>query len=212
MKKFKAVLFDVDGTLLDTEEFIYKAFKYTLKKHNLPTITKTQVLKIVGQQLEKTYKILSNSDNVVEYCETHRSFQVKNLHLSKPFPNTIKALRKIKKAGLKIAAVTSRSKRTSQKTLELANIYEYFDLLISSEDVKNHKPHPEPLLKALNNLGIKSQNAVMVGDTKFDIEAGKNAKVKTIAAAYGFHKDRVKASSPDFIIRDIIDILPIITK
>ncbi len=210
MKAFEAVLFDIDGTLLNTKEFIYQAFEYTFKSHSLPEIPRDELAKMIGKPLENIYKHFAPSHDMNSLCEIHRAFQIKNLHLSIPFPNTKNTLNAIKEAGMKIAAITSRSQRTSVHTLELAGIKDKIDVVISMEDGGKHKPDPESLLKALEQLGVKPEKAVMVGDTDVDILAGKNAKTKTIGVTYGFHGKRIVKSNPDYVIDDITKIIPII--
>ncbi len=210
MRKIDAALFDVDGTLLNTAEFVYQAFVYTFQTHGLTWRSTAEIATVMGKSLEECYRPFSASEDIGELCETHRLFQAENLHLSVPFPNTQETLKRLKDAGVKIAAVTTRSKRTSIKTLELAGITGYFDAIISGEDAEHPKPHPEPLFKALQQLEVRPEKAVMIGDTEADILAGKNAEVKTIGVSYGFHGSHIAESKPDFIIDDIADIIPII--
>lgn len=210
MKNFEAILFDIDGTLLNTKELVYQAYEYTFQLHNLSAIPRDELGKMIGKPLENIYKHFAPSYDTSSLCEIHRTFQINNLYLSVPFPNTKDTLNKIKEAGIKIAAITSRSQRTSIRTLELASIKDKIDVVISGEDGGKHKPDPESLLRALKQLGVKPEKAAMVGDTDVDILAGKNAKTKTIGVTYGFHGKRIVKSNPDYVIDDIAEIIPII--
>jgi len=210
MKKIEAALFDVDGTLLNTAEFVYQACEYTFRVHRLPIRSRDEMALVMGKPLEECYRHLSPDGDPHQLCETHRSFQADNLHLSVPFRNTLETLRRLKEAGVKIAAITTRSKRTSIKTLEAGDIVSYFDVVISGEDVQNPKPHSEPLLKALQRLEIEPEKAVMIGDTESDVLAGKSAGLKTIGVSYGFLGSRIADSNPDFLVSDIADVVPII--
>lgn len=212
MGTVKAVLFDVDGTLLDTKEFIFQSFEHTLKTHGLPKKSREEINRVVGRPLEECYRELAPSLNPKSLCETHRLFQEENLELSSPFPKTRETLKRLKEKGLKIAAVTTRSRRTSKKTLEIAGLFDFIDVFVSAEDVKNHKPHPEPILQALKHLQIDCESAVMVGDTGIDIAAGKNAGLRgTIGVTYGFGgRKKIVASNPDFVVNDIAEVVPIV--
>jgi pyrophosphatase PpaX len=212
MKQFDAVLFDIDGTLLDTTQFIQQAFFHSLKTNGGPNVTVAEIKAVVGKPLPDCYQILYPTGDVATLCETHDSFQMKNLHLSVPFQNTIKVLNELIKAEMKIAAVTSRPRHTSEKILVEADMIKYFDTFVFADDVENHKPHPEPLLKALHTLNIAPENAVMIGDTSADVGAGKNANTKTIGVTYGFHGQKIRESMPDFVVDDIEEILNIILK
>lgn len=212
MTNIKAVVFDVDRTLLDTHQFIYQGFLHALQKHNLPLSLIDQIDMYMGISLEKTYEALVPNHSSADLAETHRSFQEKNMHLATPFPNTLQTLQTLKNAGIKIAAVTSRSKRTSGKTLELSGITPYLETFISQEDVSMHelKPHPRPVLIVLEYMNISPQDAIMVGDSKEDIEAGKRAGTKTVGVTYGSLGKKIIDSNPDFTIDDIADIISII--
>lgn len=210
MRRIEAILFDVDGTLLDTTEFIYQAYEHTFKYYGIPSPTRRELEATIGKPLEECYQLLSPNADTNQLCETHRTFQAENLSLCIPFPNTRSTLTELKKAGLKIAAVTTRSKRTSVDTLRVANLLNLIDAIISREDVENLKPHPEPLLKALEQLKIKPENSIMVGDTDIDIKAGKNAGTKTIGASYGFQGKKIIDSNPDYVVNNIAEIVPLI--
>lgn len=143
-------------------------------------------------------------------CDAHNTFQIQHLHLSIPFKHTIHVLNKIQLSEKKIAAITSRTKESAEKILELANIHHYFDIFLAAEDVEHHKPHPEALMKALDVLQVSPNHAVMIGDTSADIGAGKNAGTFTIGVTYGFHGEKIRDSNPDFVVRDIQEIIPLI--
>ncbi len=211
MKEIEAALFDIDGTLLNTREFVYQAYKHTFHLHGLPLwlLEEIEPIMATGMSLEKSYRFFSLSEDVSELCETHRSYQLEHLYLSVPFPNTVETLKILKNARIKTAAVTSRSRRTSINTLEISGIIGYFDAIISGEDVGNPKPHPEPLLKALKQLEVHPEKAVMIGDTEADIIAGKRGGIKTIGVSYGFCASIAKCS-PDFIIDDIAFVIPLL--
>lgn len=211
MGAVKAVLFDVDGTLLDTKEFVFQAFEHTFKAHGLPKKSREEISRVIGKPLEECYQELGPSLNPDNLCETHRLFQEENLQLSSPFPNARKTLISLKKGGFKIAAVTNRSRRTSKKTLKIADLFNYIDVVVSAEDVKNHKPNPEPLLKALAYLEMDPKEAVLVGDTRVDIAAGRNAGLRgTIGVTYSFSGRKIIENNPDFVVDDIAQVAPII--
>ena len=208
-KKFDAVLFDIDGTLLDTKELIFQAFYHTLLKCNI-SMTREQAFSFPGMKLAEYYKFFAPDFDTEELSAEHRKFQDKNLHLTKIFPNVSETLDQLFKAGFKKAAVTNRGGGSVTPTLELTNILHYFSAIVTVDDVVNPKPHPEPIVKALALLNVKPHRAIMIGDTEVDIIAGREAGVQTIGVSYGFHGRRIAESKPDFIVRDIKDILSII--
>lgn len=203
LKDIRAVLFDLDGTLLDSTELILQAYEHTITTNGLPHKTRKEIIVTFGKPLEECYSILFPNENIKQLMETHIVFQTNNLEIIKPFENVKKTLASLKHKGLKIAAVTTRSKRTTVKSLEINDLDKFFDIIISREDVVNPKPHSEPLLKALAYLKFHPSQAIMVGDTVIDVQAGKNAGTKTIAVSYGMHSDSIRRAKPDFIIDTI---------
>ena len=206
----KAVLLDIDGTVLDTTEFIFQEFEHTFKHFGLPVPSRKELAAQVGKALQECYAHFNTGIDSAALCEEHRAFQVKNLHLSKPYTNTVGTLKKLKELGYKIAAVTARAGITAGTTLVLAGIDKFFDAIITGNDVKNLKPHPEAFLRALELLGVDKSEAVIVGDTDSDILAGKSAGITTIGVTYGFHGEKIHDSKPDFTVDDIAAILKVI--
>ncbi|MDP4011278.1 MAG: HAD-IA family hydrolase [Candidatus Roizmanbacteria bacterium] len=205
----KAILFDVDGTLLDTTEYIYKAFEYSLKKHHKP-LKREYIGTIMGKPLEECYRILTSIDDVSKLAQSHNDFQKQNPHLSVLFPNTLKVLRSLKKSNYHIAAVTTRKKNTAIETLQQSGLLPYLDFVVTIDDVVHPKPHPESIQRALDYFGVSPKEAIMVGDSPVDVMAGKNAGTKTIGVTYGFHGDRIVESDPDHVIDDIGEIIDLI--
>lgn len=203
----KAVIFDIDGTLLDTGELILRAFEHTLKTYKIPPVERVEIKKRIGPPLFEIYADLAPHLDPAALMETHRSFQVENLHLSEPFLETLATLDKLKKMGVKISAVTNRTNRSSLKTLKMAKIDHLFEIVISPEDVKHEKPNPEGLFIVLKHMNVDPSEALMVGDTSADVDAGRAAGVKTVGITHGITGDGVKEHNPDFIIHSLPELL-----
>ncbi|MBI2599516.1 HAD-IIIA family hydrolase [Candidatus Daviesbacteria bacterium] len=228
----KAVLFDLDGVLLDSWDFVYKAFEYTLKLHKHPLPSKEIINKVMGKPLMEFYKFVlqtspknessSNESSSLDeelflvdqrvelYAKTHREYQVNKIDLNRLFPNVKSVLKKLKLKGYVIGVVSNRSRGSLLKSIDLAKISKYIDIVVSVQDVKNPKPHKEHVLTALKKLKVKAENAYMVGDTDADILAGKNAGVKTIGVTYGFIGKDIKKFKPDFIIDNMKELMQVL--
>jgi pyrophosphatase PpaX len=207
LSHIRAILFDVDGTLLDTFEFIYQAFEHALEDHGFPAMSRHEIARHMGGPLEECYTGLVPDCDPAVMVEAHRLFQANNIDLASLFPGTLEVLDHLKLRGLKLAAVTTRSIRSSIRSMEATGTADYFDIILSAEDVENHKPHPEPLLKALAAIGERPEHAVMIGDTYADIGAGKACGTLTIAALYGFGGPSLLESQPDIAINDVRELL-----
>lgn len=206
----KAVLFDIDGTILDAWDFVFKAVEHAASSHGYPYPTKANIKEALGKPLGEFYETLMPGVNHKELSLSHRDFQQNHFHLVKPYLKTKRVLKELRKRGFLIAAVSNRLRDSLNKSLKLTKILNYFDIVISAEDVQHPKPDKEHLEAALNFLKVEAKDAYMVGDTDQDILAGKNAGVKTVGVTYGFLGSEIKKYRPDFIINDLEELLKIL--
>lgn len=207
----KAILFDVDGTLIDTWDFVIGAFKYTLAFYGHPIPSDKVIKSIMGKPLLKFYRAaFPNIMDVTNFAKTHQDYQVGKFDLGKPFPKALQTFKKLKTSGFLLAAISNRTRKSLLTSLEIADFLKHLDLVVSAEDVENPKPHKEHIFAALKQLKVKAQHSYMVGDTPDDIEAGKNAGVKTVGVTYGFFGQSIKEYKPDFVINKIEELLEII--
>lgn len=208
----KAVLFDIDGTLLDTTELLYQAFEYSIKSQGLVPPSREKMAKVIGVSLEKCYLAFAPAGDNALLCKTHNQFQLENPELAKTFPNTIKILKKLKELGIKTAGITNRWESTAKVSAERTGILKYLEFINYRDGFEKIKPDPEMLLDAIRKLEVKKDEVLMVGDTAIDIEAGKAADVETVGVTFGFLGEEIKELNPDFIIDDLEEILEIISE
>lgn len=203
----KAVIFDVDGTLLDTREFIFQAYEDTLSRHGHSTPPRESISKYIGLSLQDCYKAFAPEGDIQILCDEHHEFQQNKLHLIKSYAELNETLNTLKKSGLKLGLYSSR-KGTLVPSLEQAGIMDYFEAIVQGDEVENHKPHPEGVIAAADGLMVKHSEAVMIGDTIFDIQAGKAANVAlTIGITHGFGTlADLMSSSPDHIVESLPEI------
>jgi len=203
----KAIIFDVDGTLLDTKEFIFQSFEHVLQTFDLSHLSRRDIDMVMGLPLEECYKALAPNVNVALLRKAHNAFQEDNIQLVELFANTVQTLAALRGKGFKMAVVSTR-KQTVLRSLDHAGIAHLLDCIITGDDVKNFKPHPEGIHQALKKLKIPATQAIMVGDTEVDIQAGKNAGTYTAAALYGFgSRESLEINQPDHLLSDISDLL-----
>ncbi|HSX24801.1 MAG TPA: HAD-IA family hydrolase [Candidatus Andersenbacteria bacterium] len=206
----QTIIFDLDGTLLDTKEFIFQAFEHVFKTFNLTNLSRANIDSVMGVPLEEGYEILVPELDRDQLCVVHRAFQTENMSLVQPFKNTIQTLEKLQSVGIKMAVVSTR-KKTGMKSLSHVGITQYFDCLITGDDVENFKPDPEGIHKALAYLKSSATSAIMVGDSIVDVQAGKNAKTATAAVTYGLgSRKSLEESQADYILQDISEVFSIL--
>ena len=208
----KAVLFDLDGTLLDTNELIYTSFVKTFKDKLNIELKKEEVTQFFGIPLGDPFKKYTNSENVDELVAYYREYN-EAIHdtMCFAFEGVKELLTSLRDKGIKIAIVTSKRKELAERGMEIAGIYDFMDVIITPESTTKHKPNGDPAIKACNDLGIDPSEAIMVGDSPFDIYCGKNAGCKTCGVNYTFIDLNVlKESEPDYFIDKPLDILNLI--
>jgi HAD superfamily hydrolase (TIGR01549 family) len=207
----QAVIFDNDGTLLDTREFIFVSYEYTLNKFNFEVPTRVEMAKHMGKTLDNAYRSFAPLGDNRLLCEVHHTYQMSRYDLLNGYEGLHDVLSSIKSAGLKIGICTSRSSHVKD-LLKQVGVLHLCDAIVSKDDVVNHKPHAEGVLKVLQLLDVVPAEAVMVGDTDADIESGKNAEVAlTIGVTHGFGtRESLASAGANYIVDRLADILPIV--
>lgn len=207
----KAVLFDSDGTLIDTNELIIKSFKNTLKTHCNLELEEKDIVKYFGEPLQVTMQRF-DKENAECLVDAYRKFN-EELHddMVAKIEGVQEGLIKLKSMGIKTAVVTSKRKRMVTRELKMFDIYEYFDVIVTPEDTEIHKPFADPALKACELLKVKPGEAMMVGDSHNDILCGKRAGCYTCLVNYTvIPKEEILKHNPDYSVDNLSEIAEII--
>lgn len=207
-KEITTLLFDFDGTLLDTNELIIQTFLSVLGKHFPGRFEREDVMHFIGPSLNQTFDAI-DSERSAELIAEYRELN-KTMHddLVTEYDGVPETLRLLKARGLKMAIVSTKRCETITHGLELMGVSDIFDVMVGLEEVKNPKPDPEPVLLALEQLGSSRDEALMIGDNSHDIEGGKNAGVRTAGVAWSAKGEAFLATyNPDFMLQHISDLL-----
>ena len=213
MGKIKAVLFDFDGTIMDTNTIILESWKHTFNTVLGRDPVHEEIVATFGEPLDVTMKKMFPDRDTHEMVETYRNYQ---RHIYKDaitmFPGTKEAILELKRRGCKVAIVTSRLWSSTTQGLYKFDIAELFDAVVSAEDTTAHKPDPTPCLLCLEKLGMKPEDALMVGDSKFDILCARNAGVESCLVSWTISVDDAlrKELAPEYYITDAMQLLEIV--
>lgn len=204
------ILFDLDGTLIDSNELIHQSFVHTFNEYGY-SFTRDEVLQFNGPPLFKTFSEL-NPNLAEEMIQTYRKHNTENHDkYVKLFPSVKETLEKLKDRGFKMGIVSAKMRDGVEHGLTFTGIRSYFETIISIDDVMNPKPHPEPVLKAMMNLDGVAESSIMIGDNYHDIEAGKNAGIQTVGVAWSLKGEAyLERFKPTYIIKEMEDLLQIV--
>lgn len=216
MKDIDTVLFDFDGTVMDTNNVILMSWQHTFRSLLGREESEEKLVETFGEPLETTMKKFFPDIPIEKAVETYRSYHYDNFgEYIQLFPGMKELLHKVKAAGYKTGLVTSRLYRTTAQGLDKYRIAEYFDTIVTADDTTRHKPDPQPILLALQRLGSKASRSVMLGDTSYDILCAKNAGVRSVLVSWSLAlgdktQEEMGEAAPDHIIKapqELFDII-----
>ncbi|GAB3057103.1 pyrophosphatase PpaX [Virgibacillus ainsalahensis] len=205
----RTILFDLDGTLIDTNELIMASFNHTFKQYNM-TYTTEEIMEFNGPPLIDTFRKIDpkQADSMLATYLEHNHTDHDNY--VKVFPNVVETMEQLKNNGLKLGIVSAKMTKAVHMGIALTGLDGFFDSIITYDDVINPKPHPEPVLKGMKALNGDTASTLMVGDNYHDIESGKNAGVKTAGVAWSHKgKERLLEYSPTYMLDEITELLKI---
>lgn len=209
--KIDTVLFDLDGTLIDTNELIVSSFLHTMEEYFPGQYGREDVLPFLGPSLQDTFSKLK-PEGYEEMITTYRTYNLKNHDLLvKEFEGVYETVRTLYENDFKLGIVTTKRSDVVKMGLKLTGLGEFFDVVVALDHVENPKPNPEPLLKALDQLGSSPERAIMVGDNHHDIVGGQNAGTKTAGVAWSIKgREHLEKYNPDYMLEHMADLLPIL--
>ncbi len=215
MSQLQTVLFDLDGTLIDSIRLILDSYHHTLTQHNLPARSDEEWLRGVGTPLHVQFSQWHDSPEMLEaMIATYREFNLKHHdRMVTVYPGVVEAVREIKSAGIQTGLVTSKNRQGALRGLALVGLEALMDVMVCADEVSNPKPHPEPVEKAVALLGADPARTVYVGDSIHDMHSGRAAGVKTAAALWGpFGRSHLESAGPDYWLEKPEDLVGLMIK
>jgi len=188
---YKLVIFDLDGTLIDTHQLMFDSFNFVLRKYKSIEMTPEEILSYFGPPEDVCIKNMMGTDNFNDAWRDYLDYYEKHLGETKIFAGILELLNNLKASKILLGIFTGKGKETTDSTLKFHGILNLFDIVVTGSGVKNHKPHPEGVELALRKLSewipsgkVQSQNAVVVGDSMADYKAAASSGTQFIAAMY----------------------------
>jgi pyrophosphatase PpaX len=201
MPAIRTVLFDLDGTLIDSVRLILDSYHHTLATHGLPPRTDEEWLAGVGTPLTAQFADWRDDPETLEaLIATYREYNLTHHdRMVTVYPGVAEVVRALKEDGIATGLVTSKNRTGAVRGLTLAQLEVLMDVLVCADEVDNPKPHPEPVEKAVRLLGADPRGTVYVGDSIHDMHAGRAAGVRTAAVLWGpFGRSHLEGAEPDY--------------
>ena len=204
-RTISTILFDLDGTLIDSVELILRSYRHTLLACRGQSPPDDVWLAGLGTPLWDQFRSFTEDEAEIDaMVETYRAFNLEHHdRLVRPYPGVPEAVRQLKRRGHALAIVTSKMTDTAWRGLELCGYADCFSIVVGADSVVRHKPDPEPVHQALQLLSRAAGEAVFVGDSPHDIAAGRAAGVMTAAVLWGpFERETLAHQKPDLWMRE----------
>ena len=216
----RLIVFDLDGTLIDSAPDLVKAVNYALTKLDKPTHSQVTIQQWIGNGADVLVKraLLNNwhigeiPDDFEIAFELFKTYYAEHdwVH-SRLYDGVLETLQTLKNADFKLACVTNKTARFTNPLMETAGLAPYFDFIASGDTFVEMKPEPLPLLETAKLFNVVPENAWMIGDSINDISAGKRAGFKTIAVSYGYAGQHSMAElNADYTVNAILEIVDLI--
>jgi phosphoglycolate phosphatase len=208
----KIIMFDLDGTLVDSSIDITNALNFATGPYGIDRMTVKETVSMVGEGLTRLIEKFLGEERaaiVPEVLERFVGYYSGHLtDFTAPYPGVPETLERL--GNYRKAVISNKREYLSRKLLEELDLVKYFDIVLGSDSVEEKKPSPKPLLKVLEFFSLQPAEGVIVGDSNFDIEAGRAAGMRTIAVTYGF-RDISSLKGADFMIGHFTELAELLT-
>ncbi|HBV98269.1 MAG: haloacid dehalogenase [Peptococcaceae bacterium BICA1-7] len=204
----ETVLFDLDGTLADSLPLIRHCYFTVFSEMGIPW-GNGDVMRWIGRPLKDIAVHFAGEDPSEYFIERYQyHYHRDHDQYTSIYPGTLEMLRSLKESMIKTGVVTSKGRPGTMRTVEFTGMVEYLDVIITANDVERHKPLPDPVYKAMDLLGSVPESTVFVGDSHYDLEAGKAAGIRVLGITWGISSaGELARYCPERILGDWEDLI-----
>jgi pyrophosphatase PpaX len=208
---FRAVVFDLDGTIVDSVELIVVSFQHAIREVLGREAGREEAIANVGRPLHEQMVMLS-PEHADELVAVYREFNHREHdRMLTLYDGILNLLHTLQLGGIKLGLVPSKSRYTTQMAFDLTGIESYFDEAICADESPRNKPSPDPILLCLERLGVPTEEAAYVGDSPADIQAAIAAGVHAIGVTWGvFSEEALVAEKPDRLVHTIPELAAVL--
>lgn len=210
-----ALLFDLDGTLIDSVAFLLSAVRHAFRDRRDRAPTEAEWIAGIGTPLAAQLRPWCRDDDEIEaLIFEYRTFQHANLaRETRCFPGIPAVLAELRRRGHPVALVTSKGDEIARRSLDVVELTPLFDTIVGADSCSRHKPDPEPVRVALQRLGRPAAEALFVGDSPHDVASGNAAGVATAAVLWGpFSRADLAPSAPTHWVERVEELIPLVER
>lgn len=214
----KALIFDLDGTLIDSAPDLRTALNKLLAHYNRRDVSMNEVTQFVGngaaKLIERAFKATGQEVDDNELVQlTNRFLGFYKGHEADEtclYDGVTDTLVELKKLGYRLALCTNKPQAPTENILQALGLNDFFEVVLGGDQLETKKPNPDMLHWVLDQMKLTAENAIMVGDSPNDIDAAKNANMRNIAVSYGYRKVSIEEMAADITIDRFPEILPLL--
>jgi phosphoglycolate phosphatase len=214
----QAIIFDLDGTLIDSAEDLRLALNRLLGDLGLRPIEAAEIKGMIGDGVLKLVEralIAANGDPEQKEALLPRFLEIYQANpatLTRPYPGVVETLSALQRRQFRMAVVTSKPVFATRKILQALFLAEFFPIVVGGDSLQHRKPHPAPLLEAVRQLGVDADRSLMIGDNIHDVEAARAAGMRCITVSYGYHHRPPSELNADHLVDRFDEILSLVIK
>ncbi len=203
MRNFDGIIFDVDGTLTSTLELIFETFRYIAKKYFNKSMSDDEIARLFGPTEDVILKAWAG-DNYEAIRKDYYDYYTKNHHMAELYPGIEQILAYIKSKKVFLSIYTGKGREAATITLKKLGVFDYFDMMMTGDDVKEHKPSAEGIDNFMDKFNLKKERVLMIGDSPVDVKAARAAGVKVASVVWDDYAKKAKDKlKPDYLFHHV---------
>lgn len=213
LKSFDGFIFDIDGTLASTHDLIFASFNYVADKYLHRTFTNEEISSLFGPTEDVILKEWMKEKYEHAREDYFDFYSSQHNEMAEIFPGIVEVLKFIRSKKLPIGIYTGKGKDSSVITLRQIGVLDLFDIVITGDDVEEHKPSPEGIHKFVNHFTLDPERVLMIGDTAADVRAARDAGVKSALVLWDpYSKEKYSNVSADYIFYTVEELTQFLEK
>ena len=205
MKKFDGIIFDIDGTLTSTNDLIFATFNYVAEKYLKRSYSPKEITALFGPTEEVILEEMMHDDFKEAMTDYYKFYEMNHSKFNAyAYNGIIDLIGKLKKDGHILSIYTGKGRKSSEITLNNIGAFDYFDMIVTGDDIEGHKPSPDGILKFVDKFNLDKSRVLMIGDAPSDIKAARTAGVKMASVLWDcYAKEKVLSMESDYYFNTV---------